>query len=309
MSINTSSILLAELSTSLICQTALDREATDEVVASRGAQRNSGRFTKVFFPDAIAPVRRAAGRAGRTLRELTVPGFGGSRILPVKLKSRAEEGFRRDLAEFEAEVEGFMALYDSLLLQEAIRLGRMFDIRDYPAAEKARDSFRMRLSLLPFPASAGIGVIGDLADEARSELEAMYGARVEEAGRQAASSVARRLLEMINRMAETLAAPGKVFRDSLVENIRGYLDTARTLNIVGDPRLEELIGSAERYLLTAAEELRGSPIARTINCRAAQSILDKYGAAPGARRAIVEDEDEIGKVFFPATDMPAAVNE
>jgi hypothetical protein len=125
-------------------------------------------------------------------------------------------------------------------------------------------------------------------------------------GSQARSQDLRRLHEVVAKMAETLARPRAVFRDSLVENVSELCAFLPKLNITEDPALAETLRTVEstvaglnprillripRHRQQAADKARAMADRVFVFQNGSHSVCDQHD--------VVEDDEEYSFVKPP----------
>jgi hypothetical protein len=91
-----------------------------------------------------------------------------------------------------------------------------------------------------------------------------------------------RLYERVKHMAEKLADPKAIFRDTMVENTKELCALLPRLNFMDDPDLESLRQQVESSLLKHPEALRNDPDLRRDTAAEAKQIMDKMSVFMGA---------------------------
>jgi hypothetical protein len=250
-----------------------DREVTARVALDHGAGKKA-LVPKRFLAD-IAQVRTEA----RTLHhKLTLPWFDeGLRILPVDLHLAYMERFRDLRARFDRAVSAFLGAYDAAKAAARVELGSLFRDADYPSSVRLRKAFDFEVNPQPLPTGHDwrIDLPEDTVRKIRLELEA----RLEEAHRLGLADLYRRLSAVVSRMATTLAQPDKIFRDSLVKNVKDLCQLLPALNVAGDSDLASLASDIERRLASLnPDDLRSSPAGRQAAAVDASALLDSITA-------------------------------
>jgi hypothetical protein len=270
-------ILLLEIVRRSVGGSMKDDEATDDVITRNNAGKNAGRFNKLIFAKALRPIRQCLAQTRSVAESLTFPGLGGMRCVSAKAKDRVRQELDAKIEEFKRLVADFTARYEEHLEAERSFLGHLFRQSDYPVRSELGEKFRLSYTILPFP-SIDSEFLKSLNESERAEFEAAYNQRVAAIESRSNDLIRSRILAMVDRMAETLADPKRIFRDSLVENLQGYLAEVGDLALCDDPTVRELKRICEEKLLTAAQTLRDNPDTRLMTSRSAAEIAGRFGA-------------------------------
>ena len=276
--------LLASVKISQWSARKVDKAVTAEINSAKNADSDAGRYNKLLIDSkALAPIAKAVSEARSLHLEKTLPWQDdGARLLPsmafVEYKIQMETIRRK----FDDAVFDFLSDYDHERDLAQKRLGDMFKPSDYPTRSEVTKKFGFELVFNPVPTAGDFRVtMADAqAEIIRAEIEARAAANLQSAMK----DVYRRIGDVCERMAETLAkykpAKGKekaegVFRNSLVDNVVDLASVLPSLNIASDPRLAE-IGERMRANLTKydADDLRENSKVRNEVAMEAQAILD-----------------------------------
>jgi hypothetical protein len=185
----------------------------------------------------------------------------------VRLLPRGEVvGFEVRLTTFRQELDEAATALDArrgeLLAVARRRLGELFDPNDYP--ERLSPLFGLSWD---WPSVEPPDYLARLAPRLYEAECRRVSTRFEEAVSLAEEAFARELASLVEHLAERLRGEEdgkpKVFRDSAVENLRGFFDRFRRLSLRSDAELESLVSLAEGVLGgREARELRDRPAAR-----------------------------------------------
>ena len=277
-----------------------DREASNHVAAHHDASASAGRYNKRLLPKAAFAALTATMSQARTDHYANSLPWDdqGSRLLTVANYERYT-GLMDTLRErMVRERSRFIEDYDDNIDQARIDLGKLFRIEDYPSKEALQGRFAIRYRITPVPDADHF--MARLASDDTERVKRDIERQIEERLHDAVGDLYRRLGEAVERVSERLHEDenGKplVFRDTMIENIRGLVDVVPRLNIFGDDTLARLCEQVKDRIASADPDmLRPS---RTFN--------------PNVRRQVKRDADALMEQFagyfgpVAATDREAA---
>lgn len=229
-----------------------------------------------LMPDeAIAPVRKQAGRVRKAWKLHSRPWETGVRVL----RGDSHE-LLRDAVNEQAEL--FLSLVDDHLcgqFDQWIEIAADNHQADFrremlPAtADELRAEYDVKFSIYPMPQSSALdesirAIYGDELDERMAELLTV-----------AQRDAWLKLLGPVSHMAKKLAAPDDVFRNSLVENVRAMIAEIPTMNIVDQPELQQAAKDIEALCEKTPDELRSDPIVRKEVAMKAKALSAKFEKA------------------------------
>lgn len=254
----------------------LDKQASAEITAAKGAKSDAARVNKHLIPkEALAPVVTASGAVRTHFYDRTLPWRdNGGRILTrvafMDFIPRHEEL----VAEFHEAVDHFLRVtYPAAIEQAEFRMGEMFDRDDYPAVGALRQRFYISLDIDAVTTSNDFRVAldSDHVDKIREAMDAAAEQRIQQAN----ADVWRRIAEAVGRAQERLATPDAVFRDSTIENIHDLVEMIPGLNILDDPEIERVRQMVAKTFGGAdAKEIRKDPAHRQELAGEAKQIMD-----------------------------------
>jgi hypothetical protein len=138
----------------------------------------------------------------------------------------------------------------------------------------------MDMAVFPVPSTDFRVSIG--SDEL-SRIQQDVERRITEAQSKAMTEVWQRLYDRVKHMAEKLADPKSIFRDSMIENAREICALLPRLNFADDPNLESMRQQVEVTLLKHPEALRNDPDLRRDTAVEAKKIMDAMSVFMGAK--------------------------
>lgn len=274
--------LLVQLNVSQWTARKYDKRASKEVTSAHGAASAAGRFNKSLLPmnDKLDNIHKKTTYIRTKYYDNTLPwGMDGTMMLPTANYLNFMSDFRKEKGEWESLVQEFLDDYDQMKMDAQRILGSLYDPADYPNGSELRHKFKMDMAVFPVP-SADFRV--SIGSEELSRIQQDVERRVKDAEQAALKDVWQRLHDRVKHMAEKLADPKAIFRDSMVENAREICAILPRLNFADDPNLEAMRQQVEASLLKHPEALRNDPDLRRDTAAEAKAIMDKMGAFMGA---------------------------
>jgi hypothetical protein len=267
--------LLVQLNVSQWTARKYDKKATKEVINNHGTTAAAGRFNKALLPmsDLLENIHKKTTYIRTKYYDNTLPwGMDGTMMLPTANYLNFMSDFRKERGEWDRLVQDFIDNYDSLKLDAQRILGSLYDHSDYPPVLELRHKFHMDMAVFPVPSSDFRVSIGS---EELTRIQQDVERRVKEAEQAALKDVWQRLYERVKHMAEKLADPKAIFRDSMLENTREICALLPRLNFSDDPNLEAMRQQVEASLIKHPEALRNDPDLRRDTAAEAKAIMDK----------------------------------
>jgi hypothetical protein len=267
--------LLVQLSISQWTARKYDKKVTQDVASSHGVSTSAGRYNKVLLPmnDLLDRVHKKSTLIRTKFYENTLPwGIEGTMMLPSANYLKFVTEFRKEKGEWQYLVDDFERHYPQLKLDAQRLLNGMYNDADYPSEGEIGRKFKMDMAIFPVPATDfRVSIASDELTRIQQDVEA----RVKDAQQQAMQEVWTRLYDRVKNMAEKLADPKAIFRDTLVDNLRDQCDMLTRLNFTDDPNLEALRSEVEANLLKHPDALRNDPDLRRDKAAEAKAIMDK----------------------------------
>ncbi len=224
-----------------------------------------GAHKRLVDGETLREVERIRGEARAWLASRSLPfPVDGVVFVPTAEINRIDDKLGEFAKRFEAAADAFAA--DFAALREAARenLGSLYSGTDYPPNVRDRFSFSWRfLSLAPAGSSQLLDP--ELVARERQKFQVL----MQQASEQAVAALRERFAEVVDHVVERLSGERddgkpKVFRDSLVGNLREFLDSFASLNISDDQALAKLVEKTRGTIdnvgaseLRSDEQLRG----------------------------------------------------
>lgn len=242
----------------------LDQKVTDDVAVQHNAASGVGKYHKLLVSkEALDPVRKIANTGRQEFYTRTLAwGHEGVRMCPGELLLELTDNLRKQKIEFESRVEEFINNYPTYVNQAKMRMGSLWNDRDYPDASDIRSLCAWETSILPIPKVQDWTI--KIMEEERQKLMSEAQEWMDETMKSANQQVWQRIHDVANSMHERLSAyddSGEkvtgVFRDSLIENARSLARILPSLNLGDDQDLHDAANNLKQKLCSFdAETLR-----------------------------------------------------
>lgn len=275
--------LLVQLSISQWTARKYDKKATRQVADANGTTMDAGRYNKALLPmnSLLDNIHKKTTHIRSKFYDNTLPwGIEGTMMLPTANYLNFMSEFRKELGEWNTLVDTFWQNYDGLVSNAQRVLGSLYDHSDYPSSADIRQKFHMDMAVFPVPSTDFRVSIG--SDEL-SRIQQDVERRVQEAQSKAMTEVWQRLHDRVKHMAEKLADPKAIFRDSMIENAREICALLPRLNFSDDPNLEAMRQQVEASLIKHPDALRNDPDLRRDTAAEAKKIMDAMSVFMGAK--------------------------
>jgi hypothetical protein len=215
--------------------------------------------------ESIEPIEKARGAARSWLQNRSLPfPIKGVLFVPKDIIDRVDEKLQGFQDDFYEKVNEFLEKYDAIKIQSKEKLGELYNPSDYPDDVNSRFNFSWNFFIMDSPDNLSAISPALYARENHKFQVAMKS--FEET---AMATLRDNFGKMIGNMAEKMTGTGKngkckVFRDSLIGNIREFIDEFGYLNVVAeDTKLERLVGIAKAAIEgVSAQDLRDNKILR-----------------------------------------------
>ena len=185
-----------------------------------------------------------------------------------------------------ALVEAFIEEYPERRAEAEAKLGSCFDATQYPSPETVRACFGVQKRYLTFSTPDKLKEIDpELAQEESDALIASFANAREEGLAALRAGFAEIVGHMVDKLTADPTGKRKVFRDSLVGNVRGFIDQFSAKNSVfGDEQLATLVGKARDILDGVSPEMLRD---ERINAR--EIVRNEMGEVKAALSKMMED--------------------
>jgi len=251
-----------------------DKAASLQVAAANDAG-DAGRFNKLLIDKAhLAEIGKAVSAMRVTHYDLTLPWQDdGARLLPNALFMKYAEAMRVRRQAFDDAVRSFVAKYPELVTQARKRLGKLYQPADYPVDISGR--FQSRLEFAPMPNVDDFRVKASEAEAELIKFEVTASVNSTLATRQAEAMkhVNQRVRDALERVRDRCSAEKPIIHDSMMEEIETLIDVLPAMNIVSDPKIDELVHRLKNEVLCSTSSLRRTKAVRLRAAEGAEELL------------------------------------
>jgi len=173
----------------------------------------------------------------------------GVYLIPLDLTERIDQMCEEYRTERAAKVESFLTVYDGAVKAAQERLGTLYNPREYPGLAAVRASFDVQTRYFSFNPSDKLREINPALYQRETER---FKVQLEQAAQEIKLALRESFGELVNHMVSKLTpdtdGERRIFRDSLVLNMREFLDTFKSRNIADDAELEKLVEETKALL-------------------------------------------------------------
>ncbi len=261
-----------------------DRKVGQDIADANDADASAFETRKRLLAgadDLLKAIHKAIDNARAKYYEMTLPWTttgiedvgrrSGARIMPNTQFFEFITAMGNCKAEMEAALDKFVPVYPQLIQEAQKKLGKRFDITEYPHESVIRSHFALSFDFQPIPQGHDFKGLPDA--QCKALANALQG-KTRQMLENAMQDLWVRAGEAVGRMAERLSHPDKLFHYTLVDNVRTVANQLKHLNVTGDARITALQQYIETHLCTHdVEELRKNPVLRTtVGAHAAEAV-------------------------------------
>ena len=247
--------LLVQLNISQWTARKYDKRATEQVAQQNASALTAGRYNKSLLPmnDALTNIHQKSTLIRKKFYTNTLPwGIEGTMMLPSANYLNFMTEFRKEKAEWQTLVDTFFQEYPRLHADAQRFLGNLYNRNDYPALHDIQRKFKMDMAVFPVPSNDFRVSIGD---EELSRIQQDVEARVQNAAQQAMEEAWQRLYDRVKHMADKLADPKSVFRDTLVENTKEVCSILSRLTLLMTLTWRTCVNKLSSHWLTTTQKV------------------------------------------------------
>ena len=283
MSISSSAVLV-ELNISVWTANKLDKGATDSVLASNSASKDSAQVRKNLMAgtDKRKKISDYAAKARLYHNQTTLSWSDkGARLLPTSLFLDYKSNMNVYQKNMNTMIEDFYVNYADLIDLAKHHMGDLFNPYDYPSIEELRGKFGFRLVFSPLPEGGDFRLDIPKADmeELGEQYESAFNDRLKDAMREPWEKLHKTLTHISEKLTDVEGddETKKRYHDTLITNAQELCGLLSHLNVTKDPLLENARRSLELTMLGVdIEAIKESPDVRSSVKAKVDDILKKF---------------------------------
>lgn len=185
----------------------------------------------------LEPISKVRNMARTFIYKKSLPfKIPGIIFIPRDMINTVDQQMQAFQREFEAEVANFGDNYHRYVEEAREKLGKLFNPLDYP--RDIRNYFLFRWDFINFSAPDHTQII---SSEILQREQEKYQQTIEEFRETAITTLRTTFVEMVNHIVERLSGERKIFKDSLIGNIREFINDFSALNITDDRELTSAV--------------------------------------------------------------------
>lgn len=279
-----SSAVLVELNISVWTANKLDKGATDSVLASNSASKDSAQVRKNLMAgtDKRKKIADYAAKIRLYHNQTTLSWSDkGARLLPTSLFMDYKQNMNVYQRNMTTMIEDFYANYADLIELSKHHMGDLFNPYDYPSIEELRNKFGFRLVFSPLPEGGDFRLDIPKADmeELGEQYESAFNDRLKDAMREPWEKLHKTLTHISEKLTDVEGddETKKRYHDTLITNAQELCGLLTHLNVTKDPMLETARRSLELTMLGVdIEAIKESPDVRSNVKAKVDDILKKF---------------------------------
>jgi hypothetical protein len=283
MSISSSAVLV-ELNISVWTANKLDKGATDSVLASNSASKDSAQVRKNLMAgtDKRKKIADYAAKIRLYHNQTTLSWSDkGARLLPTSLFMDYKSNMNVYQRNMTTMIEDFYANYADLIDLAKHHMGDLFNPYDYPSIEELRNKFGFRLVFSPLPEGGDFRLDIPKADmdELGEQYESAFNDRLKDAMREPWEKLHKTLVHISEKLTDVEGddETKKRYHDTLITNAQELCGLLTHLNVTKDPMLENARRSLELTMLGVdIDAIKESPDVRSSVKAKVDDILKKF---------------------------------
>ncbi len=271
--------MIAKLSTSCWSARKTDKEATEELLETKKAEKQAGSFSKVLIDKKhLKKIREVINIMKKYHNANTLPWDNdGGRLLPSAKHSDYSSFLRQTKRELDAAVAEFVKDYPTYVADASFMLSDLYESSDYPDPTEMKEKFSIESDFSKVPESSDFRV--DIPEFEQKKICQQIESRVEQQHAESMEKIWKRIYNTIAHMHDRLSDEDAIFRNSMVENIDQLVSVLPQLNILENKALDDMAVELKNTLCGyEADELRKDKDLRKEVALKSNEMLEKISS-------------------------------
>jgi hypothetical protein len=227
---------------------------------------------------------------------LPFPVRNGSYLIPIPIVDQVEQQMQTFLAARQTLIAAFCAAYPQQVADIEKELRDLYNPRDYPTLDVVRQKFGFAWQYLDYGVPGRLKTLNlALFQQAKEKMEV----EVRQATEEVQQGLRAGMLGLVEHLCDRLT-PGedgkpRVFRNTLIENMAGFLNTFDVRNITNDAELQTLVQQARSLISgVAPDDVRKNEGLRAALAQGFQNLKAQIDplVIERTRRINIDDDSE-----------------
>jgi hypothetical protein len=196
-------------------------------------------------------IRKADGDFRTWLTSRCLPSLfkEGIYLLPIDLIEEVDAEIQKYTAARQERIDRFLEEYPDKRDEAETELGSCFDASQYPEPMAVRATFGVVTRYLSFSTPGNLrGINKDIFDRETQKLKETIASAQEEIQTVLRAGFSELVTHLIDRLSPDATGKQKVFRDSLIGNVRDFMANFAARNITDDAELAALVDQAREII-------------------------------------------------------------
>lgn len=200
----------------------------------------------------LEAIRSMQGDTRRTVASRSTPSVmfrAGVYLLSLELLADTDAYLVGQSEKLSGLVEQFLDEYDDAKATAERKLGSLYNPRDYPPRDTVRRAFSISWAYIAVDAPRKLGEVSqEIMRREQQKAAATWASALDEATAVLRAGFADLVSHMVERLAPGEDGKKRIFRDSMVGNVREFLRTFPARNLGDDAELASLAQQAAQLL-------------------------------------------------------------
>lgn len=232
-------------------------------------------FVQLVPKSELKQIQKTANNVRAIWARYTLPWLEeGIRILPAKSYDKFTAEMKLAVKEFEVTVKDFIARYPDIIKNSKPILGELLKNNPLPTVEELQSKFTIRQDILPLPKPEDFKIF-NMDNEPLQEIRRNIANAVMNATQDAVKKLYEELFGLVSKIKETTGVKDKIFRDSLIGNLKDFCERLPDLNIINDENLNTLCKECiKEFTKIDPKDLRENETVRLETSKKAEKFLE-----------------------------------